>query len=58
MAEEIKKGYVYTCIESAVKKNAELAQSNKVVLELLEAHPELDKHLGVVFNLTPPPNWK
>ena len=49
----MEQGFVHECLEKAVKKNTETIESCKVLLELLEAHPELDRHIGVAFGIQP-----
>ena len=51
--EKVVRGFAHTCLSNAVGKNTEVIKSCNVILEVLEKHPELDKHLCVAFGLLP-----
>ena len=54
MAEEkVVSGFAHTCLSNAVGKNTEVIKSCNVILEVLEKHPELDKHICTAFGLVP-----
>ena len=47
------RGFAYDCLSKAVAKNTETIKACNVLLELLEKHPELDKHICTAFGLVP-----
>ena len=47
------RGFAHTCLSNAVGKNTEVIKSCNVILEVLEKHPELDKHICTAFGLLP-----
>jgi hypothetical protein len=51
--EKVVRGFAHTCLSNAVGKNTEVIKSCNVILEVLEKHPELDRHLCVAFGLQP-----
>jgi hypothetical protein len=47
------KGFALTRLEAVMKANQQAVESTAVLVELLEVHPELDKHFCIAFGIQP-----